>query len=464
MNYSKIIVDLLIGIGAILFLSNLSYIGLIISSFRVFRRNKFGWNYVRHSVKPISLIVPAYNEERNILESLKSFLSQKYDAYEIILINDGSKDSTLQLILDNYPLTSIKFDPTQFKLCKAKVRAVYVSEDRKLTVVDKENGGKSDALNAGIDLSKYDYFCSVDADSIIDHEAFKKVMTEFELNSDLIACGATVRVANGSRIKNGKVLSESLPQKYIELCQELEYTRSFLMGRVGWELFQSTMIISGAFGLFHKPSILQINGFDIDSIGEDMDLIIRLHKHFLKEKKSYKIGFIPDPLCWTEVPNSYAGLASQRNRWQRGLLSSILGGKGVVVSPEDNIFAKLSIPYYILTEIFSPIIEVASYILIGAGIFIGIISLKIAALFFIVSILFSMILSLAALMYEEKYFSKKLDKSSIGELILISFLENFGFRQFMVYQRIKGIIDYYLKRSEWGTIERHGISVRTTKQ
>ena len=460
----KIIVDLLIAIGALFILSNLFYLLLIVSSYKVFKRNKSGWNFMSPVKKPISLIVPAYNEEKNILTSLESFMNLNYPLYEIILVNDGSKDKTLEKVLSKYSFEDITstYKKNEKKLSLTKIIKVYFNKELKLTLIDKENGGKSDALNAGIDFSQHEYFCSVDADSILHPEAFNTMMLEFNNDPKLIACGATIRVANGSKINQSKdsgFILENLPRKYIELCQYLEYTRSFMTGRVGWENFDSTMIISGAFGVFKKESVLSIDGFNIKSIGEDMDLIVRLHKYFLKENKEYKIGFIPDPLCWTEVPDNFESLSNQRNRWQRGLISSILTGDKILIKPGDNPLAKLTIPYYVLTEIFSPIIEIMSYILIALGVFIGIISIKIALLFFSVSILFSVMLTIVALLYEEKYYSKKLDRKSMLELILVSFLENLGYRQFMSYQRVKGILDHYRKRTDWGRIERHGLNV-----
>lgn len=458
-QYNEFIITSLMAIGAILILASLSYVFLMINSFRVFKRNRKGWNFISFKEKPITLVVPAYNEEKNILSSLKSFLSIEYSKYEIILVNDGSKDNTLKEVLTNYPqLKEVTVEHSKIKLTKSKINKIYSAPELNLIVIDKENGGKSDALNAGIDFSNYDYFCSVDADSVIDKNAFNRIIEEFNLNPDLIACGATIRVANGGRFKEGKIEKTSLPEKYVELCQELEYTRSFMMGRVGWEFFKSTMIISGAFGVFNKKAILEIDGFNVESIGEDMDLIVRLHKHCLNKKLSYKIGFIPDPLCWTEVPDNYKSLSSQRNRWQRGLIASLLTDKKLLIHADKNsTSSRFAVPYYILTEIFSPTLEIASYFLIAFGLLIGIISVKVVSLFFLVSVLFSMMISIIGLVYEEKFFSKKLSRLEMIQFVMVSFFENFGYRQFMTYQRLKGIIDFYRKKSGWGKIERKGI-------
>lgn len=456
-NLSKLIVDTLLAIGSIFIASNFFYIFLVFSSYIVLKRNRPSWFWSKPIQRPISLIVPAYNEEKNILESIKSFLKQKYEKFEIIIVNDGSVDKTSDKILSAYSFKQLDVDTTKQKLCHTKIESIYFNEENNILLINKANGGKSDALNCGIDFSNYEFISCVDADSIIKENAFATIMNEFSNQPNLMACGASIRVANGSLVKDGTVQKEGLSEKYVEVCQDLEYTRSFLMGRVGWELFNSTMIISGAFGIFKKHALLEIDGFDPESIGEDMDLIVRMHKHYLELNQDYKIGFIPDPLCWTEVPNNYKSLATQRNRWQRGLLSSILNGSRVLISPDVSFFSRFSIPYYLITEIISPLLEVLSYALIILGLLIGIIDLRIVMLFFSVSILFSMVLSLMAILFEESNFRKKNNVSEAFIILLGALLENFGYRQFMAYQRLKGVIDFYRKKSGWGKIDRKGL-------
>ena len=345
-NLSKLIVDTLLAIGSIFIASNVFYVFLVFSSYIVLKRNRPSWFWSKPIQRPISLIVPAYNEEKNILESIKSFLKQKYEKFEIIIVNDGSNDKTSEKILNAYSFVKLTVDTTKQKLCHTTIESMYFNQENNILLINKANGGKSDALNCGIDFSNHEFISCVDADSIIKETAFSIIMNEFNNQPNLMACGASIRVANGSSIKDGTVQKEGLSEKYVEVCQDLEYTRSFLMGRVGWELFNSTMIISGAFGVFKKHALLEIDGFDPESIGEDMDLIVRMHKHYLEKNEDYKIGFIPDPLCWTEVPNNYKSLATQRNRWQRGLLSSILNGSRILISPDISFFSRFSIPYY----------------------------------------------------------------------------------------------------------------------
>lgn len=453
----ELIINILLSIAAIFIVSNLFYINLMYASKKMLNRQKLNWPYNNFGHKSISLIVPAYNEEKNIVQSVKSFLNQQYGNYEVIVVNDGSKDKTLESLLKEYTFKEVAIHPEQFKLCQSPIKKIYFCKEKNLTIIDKENGGKADSLNAGIDLARYEYTCSVDADSILDPQAFSRVMLEFAINPELLACGATIRVVNGVIVEDGKVKKIKLPTSYIELCQLIEYTQSFLMGRLGWQYYDATMIISGAFGIFNKNAIKELGGFDKNSIGEDMDLIIRMHKHFLKkEGKQYTIGFIPDPLCWTEVPSDMSTLSNQRNRWQRGLLSSIFNGDEILFSTKKSFFSRLAIPFYLITEFLSPIIEILSYILLAIGLYFKFINYKIVILFFVISILFSVILSLTALIYEEKSFSKDMTLGQLLFLFLGSIFMNVGYRQFMAFQRLKGVVDFYLKRNAWGKMDRTG--------
>jgi len=451
----ELIINILLSITAIFIVSNIFYIILIFASKKMINRQKLSWPYNNFGFKPISLIVPAYNEEKNITESLKSFLNQKYSNFEIILINDGSTDKTLEKILSLFEFKEIEFDQSQFKFCQSKIKKIYYCANKKVRIIDKENSGKADSLNAGIDFAKNEYICSVDADSILDPVAFNRIMLEFSVHPSLVACGSTIGVVNGSEVKDGKITRTKLPSTYIELCQLLEYTQSFLMGRVGWQLFNSTMIISGAFGVFKKQALKEVGGFDRYSLGEDMDLTVRLHKHFLKKDNEYSIGFIPDPLCWTEVPSDFKTLSNQRNRWQRGLLSSIFKEK-VLFNTRKSFFSRFVIPYYLTTEILSPIIEIISYLLILIGLFFGFISFKILVLFFLIGLMFSTIISLTSLIYEERFFSKDMTLSQLFYLFIGSIFMNIGYRQYMVVQRFKGIMDFYLQKQGWGKMNRKG--------
>ena len=453
----ELIINTLLAIASIFIVSNMFYVMLIYASRKMLNRQKLSWPYNNFEHKPISLIVPSYNEEKNIVDSVESFLAQQYGHFEIIIVNDGSKDQTLDNLLEKYSFKAISFNPEQFKLCQSKILQMFYCKERNITIINKENSGKADALNAGLDIAKYDYTCFVDADSILDPKAFNRVMLEFAIHPSLIACGATIRVVNGVTIRDGKIETVSLPRGYIELCQLLEYTQSFLMGRLGWQFFDATMIISGAFGVFKKAAVKEIGGFDKMSVGEDMDLIVRMHKYYTgKLGDKYSIGFIPDPLCWTEVPSDTSALSNQRNRWQRGLLESIFSGDKILFSTNRSFFSRLAIPFYLITEFVSPFIEILSYILLAIGLIFGFINYKIVILFFIIGLLFSVVISLTSLIYEEKNFSKDMTLAQLLYLFYGSIVMNTGYRQYMAVQRLRGVIDFYLKRKDWGRMDRTG--------
>ena len=459
-----VITNILLAIASIFIMSSAFYIILLFASNRMLKKERLNWPFLKYDHPPISLLVPAFNEEKDIREAVKSLLKQRYEKFEIIVINDGSTDKTLEYLMQSYQFEKIEVNKDQFKLCKSQIKAIYKCVNLPLYIIDKENSKKADSLNAGLDFSNYDYVCSVDADSILEPTAFSRVMQEFIINPEMIACGAAIRVINGTEINNGVIRHINLPKTYLEMCQLIEYTQTFFMGRIGWQYFDATMIISGAFGLFKKSAILEVNGFDKNSVGEDMDLVVRLHKHFSLNKINYKIGFVPDPLCWTEVPSNFSTLANQRNRWQRGLLSSIFNKRPILFNTKKSNFSRLAIPYYVVTEVIGPIIEILSYILITAGIILGFLNWKIVLLFTIISILFSVVMSLAVFIHEEKLFTKKINIGQTLQLILGAVLMNIGYRQFIVWQRFKGFIDFCLHKDDWGKMDRSGFFIKKRKK
>ena len=268
-----------------------------------------------HNIIPISVLAPAYNEEVTIVESVKSMLNMDYSNFEIIVINDGSKDSTLQTVIDAFNLHKISY-PVRERVVTKKIRGIYYNPDiPRLRLIDKENGGKSDALNAGINVSRYPYIVSLDADSLLESDALLRIAMAFMQNKYTVAVGGIIRVANGCKIENGKVLKVGLPKKIWALFQTIEYFRSFLVGRIGWNGFNSLLIISGAFGAFQKEAVLQVGGYTTGTVGEDMELVIKLHRYMRLKKYKYQVTFLPDPICWTQVPEDLNILYRQRRRW-----------------------------------------------------------------------------------------------------------------------------------------------------
>lgn len=285
---------------------------------------------------PISVLVPAYNEQETIASSVLSLLQLTYPEYEVIVINDGSKDDTLQVLKDSFALT-LSSATCPIRLPCQQIRGIYQSSRYpNLKVIDKANGGKADALNAGVNLSRFPLFCGVDADSILQRDSLLRIIRPFLEDPDAIAAGGTVRIANGCQVKDGLLLKAALPNKLLPQLQIVEYLRGFLFGRLGWSSLNALLIISGAFGLFKKDLVIEVGGYRHKTIGEDMELVVRMHKHMRLQKRKYRIYFIPDPVCWTEAPEDLATLAQQRVRWQRGLLESLSANMSLLFHPKSG--------------------------------------------------------------------------------------------------------------------------------
>ena len=407
----------------------------------------------------ISILAPAYNEEATITESVKSLLMLDYPNYEIIVINDGSKDQTLARMIPAFllePVTLFYDD----RLSKTKVRGTYRSKlHPNLTVIDKENGGKADALNVGIGVAQLGIFCAVDSDSLIESDALLKVVMPFiEDPITTIASGGTVRIANGSTVRHGRVTDARLPHEFLPLMQVVEYTRAFLCGRIGWNVFNSTLVVSGAFGLFSRAAIQQIGGYLHGSVGEDMELVVRIHRHYRDENKPYRVVFVPDPVCWTEAPNNLKVLGRQRNRWQRGLAETLAKNRDMFLNPRYGILGLFAIPYFYIVELFGPVIEILSYISLVLGWSFGFLDQNALVLFFVSGVLYGVLMNIAAVLVGETYFSKYPKLHQFAALLGISVLESFGYRQMNFWWRLNGLYDYARGKTSWGTMSRTGFA------
>jgi cellulose synthase/poly-beta-1,6-N-acetylglucosamine synthase-like glycosyltransferase len=409
---------------------------------------------------PISIIVPSYNEEVTIQNSLLSFLLLEYPEYEVIVINDGSTDGTLETLIDQFSLHELNF-PIRNQIKTEKVKKVYRSVlYPHLIVIDKENGGKADALNAGINASTYPYICSVDADSVLERDALLKTVQPFiEEEEDIVACGGIVRIGNGCTIENGRILNVGMPNNPIVIHQIIEYLRSFLMGRLGFSGINSLLIISGAFGIFRKREIIEIGGYDTSTVGEDMEIVIRLQKYLYDMKSKAKVVFLPNPICWTEAPSSLKVLYTQRVRWHLGLLQSLIKHRGLLFNPKYKVMGLIAIPYFFIVELLGPTIELIGFILILAGLYFDLVNLAFAALFIFATLVLGIFLSMSAVLLEELSFRKY---TSIKEFLLLLFysvLENFWYRQMNALWRTIAFLKYPLKQKRWGNMERKGFSV-----
>ncbi len=435
------------------------FIQLILSIFNLYgylKKMKYSdyKNYViSENMIPISILVAAYNEEKTIVSNVASLLALKYPMFEVVVINDGSRDNTLKELQLNYELEKIS-RPMYKKISTKEVKGIYTSKKySNLIVVDKENGGKADALNAGVNISRYPIVCSIDADSILESDALVRVVMPFIEDKNTAAVGGIVRIANGSDIKDGRVTNVNLPKSHLARFQIVEYLRAFLIGRVGWDSINSLLIISGAFGVFRKDILIKVGGY-AHTIGEDMELVLKIHKYSLDNKLNLRVKFIPDPVCWTQAPENIKSLRTQRRRWQVGLMQSLFSHKNMLLNPSYKQIGIFALPYYWIFEMVGPLVEILGYILIPVSYFIGILNLKYMILFFSASVLYGIILSLGALLLEEYTFHKYPKPKHIIILSIYAILENFGFRQLMTFYRVEGIFRYNKLKNKWGEIKR----------
>ena len=440
---------------------NLGYFSLnLISLFAIMRYtrervlNKLPMVYSGFEL-PISLLVPAYNEEANVSESLRSLLQLSYSEYEVVVINDGSKDKTLEVLKADFGLI-LYAESIPGQLETKAVRGVYHSpEYPNLRVIDKINGGKADALNVGINYARYPLFCSIDADSMLQRDSLQLLVQPFLEDPKTVAAGGTVRVANGCQVQGGFLIKSGLPTNLLALFQIVEYLRAFLFGRMGWSPMNAVLIISGAFGLFRKDTVIAAGGYRHGTIGEDMELVVRLHRTLREAGTPYRITYVPDPICWTEAPEDWKTLKNQRVRWHQGLSQSLTLNWSLLFHRRGGAAGWVAFPFMIVFEWLNPVVEVfGTLFMLWAGIC-GYISLPALGLFLFAAIGVGVVLSLNALLLEEMTFHAYPKMRQILLLFLIVLAENFGYRQINAYWRLIGLWRFAARReAKWGEMKR----------
>ena len=405
---------------------------------------------------PVSVLVPAYNEGITIVSSIRAVLQLEYDGYEVVVINDGSSDDTLECLINEFDLVAFP-EAYRVRLKTAKIVSIYRSKKYpNLRVIDKENGGKADALNAGINVSRYPLYCGVDADSVLQADSLNRIVQPFLENPRTVASGGTVRIANGCEVKQGYLVKAGLPKNILALFQVVEYLRAFLFGRLGWSPLNALLIISGAFGVFHKETVIAVGGYRSDTIGEDMELIVRMHRKLRQQGKPYRIYFVPDPICWTEAPEDLKTLANQRVRWQRGLAESLTKNMSLMFHPKGGAVGWMAFPFMFLFEFLGPLIEATGYIFFIVGLAVGYVSTEGSLAFFILAVGFGILVSVIALMLEELSYRVYPKPTTILVLFCMAILENFGYRQLNTWWRLKGWFMWALgKKQNWGTMKRN---------
>ncbi|MFW5976819.1 MAG: glycosyltransferase [Bacillota bacterium] len=414
----------------------------------------FEVNFQSEFYKPVSIIIPAYNEEETIVDNIKSILSLDYPEFEIVVVSDGSKDKTVMRLKEYFNLIPSTRDYDN-QLKTEAIKDIYDSIDYpNLVVIDKKNGGKADALNAGINIAQFPLICNIDADSLIDNRALLKIVEPFSRDWRVIAAGGSIRVANDCEIEGGQIKSVKLSGINLVRMQIVEYIRAFLFGRVGWSALKSLLIISGAFGVFRRKHVIAAGGYNVKTVGEDMELVLRMNRKIKNKNRKYRVIFVPDPVCWTQVPEDIKILSNQRRRWQRGLGQSLLLNKELFFNKNYGLLGMLAYPFFFFVEFLGPVVEVIGYFSILLTIILNFEISEVVLLFFITAILMGILLSSFSLLFEELTFRKYTGIKDMLLLFLYSILENFGYKQLHSIWRLRGIIDLFFKRQGWGEQKR----------
>lgn len=404
---------------------------------------------------PVSLLVPAYNEAATIVASIRSLLQLNYPEFEIVVVNDGSSDDTMAELVREFGLVDYPTANWAQLECQP-IRGFYRSTKfRRLRVIDKENGGKADALNAAINASRYPLFCAMDADSILDRNALFKVAQPFIDEPKTIAAGGTIRIANGCSVSGGYLQKVRLPRSLLARMQIIEYLRAFLFGRLGWSPMNAMLIISGAFGLFKKSAVVEAGGYRTDTVGEDMELVVRLHRLYRQQRRPYRISYVPDPICWTEAPESLTVLKRQRTRWQRGLAESLSANASLLLHPRSGLVGWLAFPFFLLFELLGPLVEVLGYLSLILGFAFGLISTEAFVTFMFLGLSFGVLLSTSALLLEEMSFRLYPRGRQLFWLVTAAIIENFGYRQLVSWWRFQGLLRWVFRAEQrWGEMTR----------
>lgn len=406
---------------------------------------------------PVSIVVPAYNEEVGIVDSIRSMAMVSYPRFEIVVANDGSTDGTLQALIEAFDLFEVPY-PVRSNIDTAPIRRVFVSRQPiNLTVVDKENGGRADALNAAVNAARYPYVLATDADVIIDPQALVNGMRLIaEDRERTVAVGGNIRPINGCTVRRRNVVEPALPESLFERYQLLEYVRAFVSSRPAWSMMNALPLVSGAFGIFNRDAVAAVGGYTPGHFGEDLDLTMRVHRHYRKAGIPYRIVYSPSAVIWTEVPPTRAILRRQRIRWHRGLMSAVRDFRSSIFNPRHGPLGLVSWPAMVLFEYVAPIVEFLGYIIVPIAIATGAVGVVDAAGLFVVALFLGTINSLLALLLDERYGYFN-DPRETLQLLTLCFIENLGLRQMTVWWRVRALFGGKSTKV-WGNMERRGVT------
>lgn len=412
----------------------------------------------------LSILAPAYNEGATIIENVRSLLNIYYNNFEVIVINDGSKDDSLQKLIAVYDLEQVPYFFEQ-ALATKPVRGIYKSRNpvyKKLVVIDKVNGGKADALNVGINVARHQYVVCIDVDCILEQDAMLKLIKPFLETGDkrVIATGGVVRIANSCEVEDGKIVRVHLPKQFLPRMQTLEYIRAFLLGRMAWSRMNGLLLISGAFGAFDREIVIKAGGYDTQTVGEDMELVVRMQCYMIENNLPYHLDYIPDPLCWTEAPVSYKILGRQRNRWTRGTIETLRLHRKMLFNGKYGVLGWVSYPYWFFFEFLAPLIEFTGFVAFLVFAFSGLMDWPFFAALLLFIYSFAAVFSMFAILMEVMTYNQYKKRREIASLMLTALLEPIFFHPFTVWSAVKGNIDLLRKKKGWGEMSRQGFAAK----
>ena len=409
---------------------------------------------------PVAIVIAAYNEEAGIVQTVLSLMRLNYPEKELIVVDDGSTDSTLDLLIHRFQLHRMDLIFRESLKTGQPLACYHNPNFPELTVVAMTHGGKSRALNTGINMARSPYFCTVDADCIIERDALLRLMAPvLQFKETVVVSGGIVRIANGCTLRDGRLAKVGLPGSWLELCQIVEYIRTFLFGRPGWNMLNANFIASGAFCVLHKDSVIKAKGFSNDTVTEDIDMIARVRRYLTQEKRKFKVMFTSDPICWTEGPRSLGMLARQRRRWQLGMTQTLVRNRDMIFNPAYGSTGMLSMPFHLFMETCGCVVEaIGTIVLIPISLIVLRTPLPMFLLFLLLAVAYGTLLSMGSVVLEEITLRRYPRLRDVMTLMAFSVVENVGYRQVVTFFKAFGVLQSFRRKRSWEVVKHEGIS------